>query len=171
LGTHKETETCLYKAERVRKDHPRIAFRGCLDELYAQTVCCQLVLHRDGYDALAQQLSRLLPVIRSLLSSEYSGDPFSLSAFDALDWEDLHEASHCPKAYYGIDHPIVQAKMGESVAALNLLRTKIRGCERMAVSTFDDKREDIVHALNRMSSAVYAFMCSICATMGECSCR
>ncbi len=165
-----ETTTCLYRSDRVRKDHPRIAFRGALDELHAQNICCQLVLRREGEFDAERKLGYLPVVIRALMSAEYDGRAFDLSAFNDLDWESLHEISHRPKQHLGIDHPIVHAEFGESVAALNLLRTKARECERLAVTAFDAQREDLVHALNRMSSAIYVLICEIC-TKKEATCR
>ena len=148
---------------RVRKDHPRIAFRGALDELLAQTICCQLTLQREAESGVERRLAGFPQIIRQMMSAEYTGEPFEIELFFALEWEELHEMSHHPKKYFGMDHPIITADLGESVCALNLLRTKARQCERLAVSAFDAKREDIVHALNRMSSALYVFLCELCA--------
>ena len=166
-----ETQTCLYKEQTVRKDHPRIAFRGGLDTLLAQTVCCQLAIRRAGHSDVEKQLDVMAAVIRALLCAEYSGQSFDIESFDAVDWEGMHSASHHPMAHFGIPHPIMDAVLGEGVAVLNLLRTRIRDCERLAVTAFDAGREDMVHALNRMSSFVYVLMCALCAKEERASCK
>ncbi len=166
-----ETLTCLFQAERVRKDHPRIVLRGALDELYAKTICAQLVLKRENEPQAERLLDAFLPIISALLSAEYSGLVFSLTSFDDFNWEELHDASHHPQQYFGIGHLHIHAGMGEGIAAMNLLRTKVRDCERLAVSAFDAQREDIVHALNRLSSAVYAYMCEMAAKKEGPACR
>ena len=52
------------------------------------------------------------------------------------------------------------------MAHLNMVRTQVRETELAAVEAFFDpteglQREDIIKALNRMSSAVYVMMCRL----------
>lgn len=164
-----DTQTCLFKNETVRKDHPRIVLRGALDTLLAQTVWCQVEMARAGHDDIKIRLDVLIDVIRALQIAEYSGEAIDIRAFDCVDWEEMHRMSHRPMAYFGIPHPTITADMGTGVAALNLLRAHIRECERAAVAAFDGGREDIVHALNRMSSYAYVLLCTLCAKGADAS--
>lgn len=161
-----ESETCLCRGERVRKDHPRIALRGALDALLAGTIRTQVTLSDCGLSDAAQWLVPVTETVRALFAAEYTGEPFDLNATGAVDWDLLYDASHHPERYFGIGHPKVDAGMGKGVAELNLLRTSVRDCERLAVTAFYAKREDVVHALNRLSSYVYAAMCALIAGKG-----
>jgi ethanolamine utilization cobalamin adenosyltransferase len=52
--------------------------------------------------------------------------------------------------------------MGPLAARLNLLRTKVREAELLAVRVFgpgEDEREDLILAMNRLSSALYWLFC------------
>ena len=52
-----------------------------------------------------------------------------------------------------------EASDGETIAHLNRLRCQVRETELAAAAAFPNgQREDLVQALNRMSSAVYLLM-------------
>lgn len=64
--------------------------------------------------------------------------------------------SHHPKEYLGIDHILPDYKMGEILIGLNAIRSCAREAELSGIPL---EREDIIKALNRLSSAVYVMMC------------
>jgi ethanolamine utilization cobalamin adenosyltransferase len=83
-----------------------------------------------------------------------------------LTEQEIREISHNPKKTLGIPHFMPTHEMGEMMAELNLVRTQVRETELAAVEAFFNptkglQREDIVKALNRMSSAVYVIMCRL----------
>jgi ethanolamine utilization cobalamin adenosyltransferase len=54
--------------------------------------------------------------------------------------------------------------MGPLAARLNLLRTRVREAELLAVRVFgpgEDGRDDLILAMNRLSSALYWLFCRL----------
>ena len=162
-------QTCLFGTEYTSKAHPRIALRGALDGLHAQGILCAVIARREGHAALSLQAEQIAQAALCLLSAEYSGHPVQLPA--QMDLEQAHTDSHAPKQAFGVDHFYVTTSMGETMAHLNLLRTRIRDCERLAVHVFGQSRLDIVQALNRLSSLAYCLMCQLRAEQEADGCR
>lgn len=162
-------QTCLFGTEYTDKDHPRITLRGALDGLHAQGILCAVVARDEGHAKLALQAEQIAQAALCVLAAEYSGHPVQLP--DQLDLEKAHADSHAPKRAFGVDHFYVTAAMGAPMAHLNLLRTRIRDCERLAVSVFGRTRTDIVQALNGLSSFAYCLMCQLRAEQEAHACR
>ena len=90
-------------------------------------------------------------------------EPLAAQSIVGLNEDDLHRLSHQPLRYLEHDHLVPEASHGRESALLNLLRTKIRDTETIAAQVFiirgfDVLRQDILQALNRLSSAVYVMM-------------
>ena len=150
----------------VRKTHPRIALRGQLDELEAQIICLQVVTSRGGQDGLTKDLEDTLRYVREVLAAEVKETPLHQMTLFGLGEVRLHEISHNVKGELGIPHPVPSYTFGEVAAGLNLLRTKARVCELAALRAFEgekDRRDDIVMALNRLSSGFYILFCRLLA--------
>lgn len=144
----------------VEKTHPRIALRGALDSFQAQL----LLVQADTADpVLFGQLGELLALARSVLSAEVREVPLSACRLLDMDEAELRDYSHHIPERLHIPHPIPEAGMGRTVLQLNLLRTQIRACELAAAEAFGAERQDLIQALNRMSSAIYILMCRECA--------
>jgi ethanolamine utilization cobalamin adenosyltransferase len=99
----------------------------------------------------------------SILRCEVSGEPLLPISMGEMDDETLHAVSHQPLKYLGHDHIVPEAGHGENVAQLNLLRALAREAELEAVRAFVTdsyqlSRGDIVHGLNRLSSALYVLL-------------
>jgi ethanolamine utilization cobalamin adenosyltransferase len=153
----------------VKKTHPRIALRGQLDELEAEIICLQVVTSRDGQDKLTKDLEDTLRYVREVLAAEVKETPLGRLTLFGLGEERLHEISHNVKGEIGIPHPVPSYTFGEVAAGLNLLRTKARVCELAALRAFEndkEKRDDIVMALNRLSSGFYILFCKALAENG-----
>jgi ethanolamine utilization cobalamin adenosyltransferase len=75
----------------------------------------------------------------------------------------LHDQSHDVTRFFGFPHPVPDHAMGVLPIRLNTLRTRVREVEIIAIKTFscetEQKRDDIIYALNRLSSAVYWLFC------------
>ena len=76
---------------------------------------------------------------------------------------ELRQRSHRPQEYYGIPHFMPSAADGEAMARLNRARCAAREAELRAAEAFSDRegnptREDILKALNRISSMLYLLM-------------
>lgn len=108
-------------------------------------------------------LEGIINAVRRLLSYEYTGQKVEEITLLGLDAAALREHSHNPLKYYGHRHMMDSHKMGPLCAAFNSLRTRVREVEIAAVASFRQgegfrRREDIVEALNRMSSLFYILM-------------
>ena len=138
----------------VPKTHPRIFLRGKLDSLESTLILCQLQL-----PALAEPLGELLAQTRRILRCEVLEEPLKGVRLLGLTEEELRRRSHIPQEYYGVPHFMPEASDGETIAHLNRLRCQVRETELAAAAAFPEgQREDLLQALNRMSSAVYLLM-------------
>lgn len=143
----------------VLKTHPRIAFRGAMDTLEAEMILCQLNLRPE----LRKELGEILELSRKLIGCEVMDEPVPQGKLCGLTEEELRQQSHRPQDYYGQPHFMPEAADGPEIAWLNRCRCAVRSAELAAAGAFIDEngnavREDILKALNRMSSMVYILM-------------
>lgn len=136
----------------VPKTHPRIAFRGAMDSLEAELLLCAAKLPH-----LQAQLGEILTLARNLLRCEVLDEKVADTKLCGLTHEELRSHSHRPQDYYGQPHFMPEAADGEGVLLLNRLRCTARNAELRAVAAVPE-REDILRALNRMSSMIYILM-------------
>lgn len=151
-----ESLTQLKGAQLVHKTHPVIIWRGQMDSLAADIIEAQDLGIASGSQKYADELQTVLEFVHRLLSCEFYDrkvEDFSLLGLDATA---LRERSHNPKKFYGRPHLLASYKMGALCVRLNKLRTRAREVELSAVAAFSGgPREDIVQALNRLSSFFY----------------
>ena len=142
----------------VRKDHPRILFRGKLDTLEAELILCQ-----QADAALMAPVGEILELARQIIRCEVLDQPLKWDTLCGLTEEQQRKRSHFPQEYYGQPHFMPSAEDGPVIARLNRTRCTAREAELAAVSAFSDRegnptRPDILQALNRMSSMLYILM-------------
>ena len=135
----------------VPKTHPRIRFRGAIDTLEAELLLA------------GPETGELLDLARKLIRCEVLGEPVGDFSLYGLNEQQQRQHSHFPQDHYGIPHFMPDYADGEKVLILNRCRTAARAAELAAVAAFTDgegnlTREDIVKALNRMSSMIYLLM-------------
>ena len=141
----------------VKKDHPRILFRGAIDPLEAELLFTQI---ETGITAPLQDA---LDCARKLIAAdvlEKEAEEMRLGGMDAVQ---LRKRSHFPQEYYGIPHFMPQATDGRKILLLNKCRCAARQAELQAVRAFRDRdgnctRPDIIRAINRLSSFLYLLM-------------
>lgn len=143
----------------VRKDHPRIAFRGGMDTLQAEILLCQNAVPPE----VQKELQELLELARKIIRCEVLEEPLEQDTLCGLTEAQLRSHSHRPQEFYGQGHFMPGCSDGLQILQLNRLRCAVREAERLAVAAFTDenggpKRVDILRALNRMSSMVYILM-------------
>lgn len=151
--------TQLIGNQLIPKDHPRIVFRGWLDRLQAEI----LLLQKQAANlSLSQNLGELLGRVRAILRAEVLDEPVEPCDFFGFNETEIRDRSHHPQKYFGLEHLEVSAAMDSIVLSLNRLRTLVRSAELSAVTAFsgtgDVERNDIVQALNRLSSVIYVMM-------------
>lgn len=147
-----EDMTHLHGDVLVSKTHPRIAFRGAMDSLEAEIILCQLKIPH-----LQDKLGEILTLARNLLRCEVLGEKVADTKLCGLTHEQLRAHSHRPQDHYGQPHFMPEVADGEEILRLNKLRCTARNAELRAVAAVPE-REDILRALNRMSSMIYLLM-------------
>ncbi|MDR3048918.1 MAG: cobalamin adenosyltransferase [Elusimicrobiota bacterium] len=158
-----ETMTHFHGNHLVYKDHPVIIWRGKLDDIAAAIVEAQAIGAKKGNGNFVNDLQEILDFVRHLLPCEYREIPLGEFQLLNLSSEDIREHSHDVLKYYGRKHILIDCRIGDLSIALNNLRVKVREAELAAAAAFKDEngkpsREDIIEALNRLSSIFYILM-------------
>ena len=143
----------------VSKTHPRILFRGAMDSLEASLLLA--AAEADGN--IRTQLNEALAYARYLLGQEVLEEAVVCKALGGMDEKALRERSHRPQDFYGKAHFMPCAEDSRTLLLVNSARCKAREAELAAVNAFQDengipRREDLLRALNRLSSFLYLIM-------------
>ena len=160
-----EEYTHLKGRNLVPKNHKRIKFRGKLDSLQASLIALIIEIESSGHKTLSEDMSKILDYLRKILRAEVLEEQLELITFNGWNDAEIRDRSHHPDKYFGIKHFMPEPKFGKLMAALNQLRTQVRELEILAVDAFlfekenRVERQDILLALNRLSSLVYIVMC------------
>lgn len=160
----KEHMTCIRRGEYAPKDCRAIQFRGALDTLDAHFAYGAALARERGDEETAQKLYQLRGVSQKIMAADVSRMPLMDDSYMGMPGDEIHELSHNPKRL-GVEHMLGRTELSPVLAYVNLIRTAARTAEREAVGLFvhgeEIEREDILQALNRLSSALYVLMCQI----------
>ena len=160
-GKKPEHLTSLSGDRLVSKTHGRIAFRGRIDTLQAEVIEAQVLASQLGESEVLRDLGEILDYLRTLMAAEVKGTPLPPPFLFGLPADEIHRLSHeCG----GKLPPLPSCTQGPMAARLNTLRAKVREVELLAVKVFGpedstETREDIILALNRLSSALWRLYC------------
>lgn len=161
-----EHMTHLIGRQLVPKDNPRIIFRGLIDNFQAEVLLQQQQAENRGERELAGQLEDLFHRAQAILKAEVTGKILEPGEFLGLNEAEIRARSHTPQKYFGIGHLDLSADLNVDILSLNHLRTLIRQVELAAVTAFTRdgvvEREDLLRALNRLSSVIYVMMLMMC---------
>jgi ethanolamine utilization cobalamin adenosyltransferase len=143
----------------VLKTHPRIQFRGAMDLLEAEILLCQL----SADSKTKEELEQVLELARDLVRREVLNEPVPEKPLCGMDQQQLRLRSHRPQEFYGQPHFMPSAEDGTLILQINKARCAARAAELAAAKAFTDPdgkllREDLLRALNRMSSMLYLIM-------------
>lgn len=135
----------------VRKNHPRIRFRGAVDTLEGELLLC------------GKAVEDVLALVRRLIRCDVLEEPVGEVSLCGLTQEQQRKRSHFPQDYYGIPHFMPGFGDTPQLLQLNRARCAARHAELAAVDAFTDAegnptRPDILQALNRVSSMLYILM-------------
>ncbi len=158
-----EYMTQLYGNKLVYKDHPRIFLRGRLDSLQSKTLELQYLAYKNKTEQLRKDLGEVLQLLRNILRAEVLEEVLPEITLFGYREDMLREMSHHPQKFFDFGHIVPSYDMGELVLGLNSLRSAVREVELAAVQAFKKEenieRQDLLQALNRLSSGVYILMC------------
>ena len=160
-----EQTTHLKAGVLVLKNHKRIKFRGKLDSIQASLISLIITIEKGGESKVADELGVLLAYFRKMMRADVLDEPLVFLDFNGLRDAEIRERSHHPKKHYGIGHFTPDPAQGALMAGLNQLRCQIRELEIAGIEAFMTEeadcieRQDIILALNRLSSVVYIMMC------------
>ena len=154
----------------VRKDHPRIAFRGMIDALEGEIMLAQQA--SQAYPALVKELEEALALVRRLIRCDVLDEPVGELRLCGYDAGQLREYSHYPDKHLGQPHFLPAYTDGPALLAVNKVRTLVRQTELSAYAAFKDvegnvTRGDIILALNRLSSLMWIIMIKLKAGQYE----
>lgn len=154
----------------VRKDHPRIAFRGMIDALEGEIMLAQQA--SQAHPALVKELGEALDLVRRLIRCDVLDEPVGELRLCGYDAGQLREYSHYPDKYLGQPHFLPAYTDGPALLAVNKVRTLVRQTELSAYAAFKDvegnvTRGDIILALNRLSSLMWIMMIKLKAGQYE----
>ena len=146
-----EHMTHLHGDVLVAKTHPRIRFRGAMDTLEAELLLC------------GSGVEEILELARRLIRCEVMDEPVGEFTLCGLSAAQQRSHSHFPQEYYGQPHFMPSFGDSPLLLQLNRARCAARNAELAATAAFTDeegkvRREDILTALNRMSSMLYILM-------------
>jgi ethanolamine utilization cobalamin adenosyltransferase len=156
-----EYMTSLSGDRMVPKTNGRIIFRGKVDSLEAEFIEAQVLASRLGEEEFCGYLGEILDFLRALMAAEVKDTPLLPPLLFGMDAEEIHRRSHAAAGKTFIFPSYTQ---GPLAARLNSLRAHVRELELLAVRVFGpeeiaeaalDEREDIILALNRLSSALW----------------
>ena len=152
----------------VRKDHPVIRMRGCLDLLQAQVIDAAVAAGAEGHADVQEELTEILGYLRGLMAAEVTGRPVPELTVAGFSAEELHAISHDTTRYLGVGWVLPDPSMGPAVAKLNLLRAQTRDAERIAQAALAASdhvapaaKERFLHGLNRLSNVLYVLTCKL----------
>ena len=170
LNEKPEHMTHLKSNILVRKDHPRIAFRGMIDALEGEIMLAQQASHE--YPALVKELEEALALVRRLIRCDVLDEPVGELRLCGYDAGQLREYSHYPDKHLGQPHFLPAYTDGPALLAVNKVRTLVRQTELSAYEAFKDvegnvTRGDIILALNRLSSLMWIIMIKLKAGQYE----
>ena len=146
----------------VPKTHPRIAFRGKVDLLEGQLFAAQIAADVVGAKELVGELEEVLVLARRIVGAEVTGRPLGVFALCGMDAERIRWASHHTQELFGVPFMYPSVRHGAPVAKLYLARAMAREAE-LALLLALPEREDLLLALNRMSSLLYVMTCKYAA--------
>ena len=142
--------TSLYGAQRVKKTHPRILFRGQLDLLQSEvTLLCTKQIASSVY----RELCDIQKILCAIMRAEVLEEPLGEYAICNRSLELLHALSHDLPG----GHQFPTPEIGQVCAQLNVLRAKVRHLEILSIEALPE-RTDIHDTLNMLSGAVYTIM-------------
>ncbi|HKA90366.1 MAG TPA: hypothetical protein VKE22_22040, partial [Haliangiales bacterium] len=142
----------------VPKTHPRMDLRGKLDLLEGHLLDAQVAANADGMRDLVGELEDALALSRRVVGAEVTGRPLGAFTLGGMDPARVRWASHHTWDLFRVPFMYPSIRHGPPVAKLYLARAAAREAERALLRALPE-REDLLVALNRLSSYLYVLTC------------
>lgn len=144
----------------VRKDDPRIAFRGWIDLLQAEVLLVGHMAAQRNETMIFHALNEILQLLRQIIQCDVLGTKLDVKSLCGLSLDEIRQHSHVPQKYYGQPHFMPAFDDSELLLYVNRIRTVARQAELAACSAFQDRdgnptRKDILETMNRISSMLW----------------
>ena len=158
--TKPEYMTQLYGNILVNKNHPRILFRGKVDSFLGKWLVLEKEFLESKNTKLIKDLQSITTYIKKIQLAEMLNKELEEIIVLGESLDKIKEISHNPKKYFNENHMFdISIKNSYLVLRLNELRGVSRELELSGIDTLlEDKKLDILTALNRLSSAIYVMM-------------
>jgi ethanolamine utilization protein EutL len=144
----------------VPKTHPRMHLRGQLDLTEGYILDAQLAAHDAGNRDLVGDLEECLELVRRVVGAEVTGRPLGGFTLGGMDPARVRWASHHTQELFGVPFMYPSVRHGAPVAKLYLVRAQVREAERALLAALP-ARDDLLLALNRLSSYLYVLTCKL----------
>ncbi len=155
-GPKPDTITQLDSKSFGSKNDPKIILRGRLDTLNACFLLTASHARKQNLNEIAAMIDTLGAYCREILSAEYHNRPPMPIQLAGLDEQAIHKISHEPEQIFYQSHLEPTSSSPELLLWLNWLRAESREVELCAIPL---NRMDLIHALNRLSAAIYVIEC------------
>lgn len=148
----------------VKKNNKKIILRGKLDILKSKFLLLSNILKVNKTLKLTEDLNSVEDFINKIVIAEILDNDLEEIKLCGETLEEIKKISHNPKKYFGIEHLFnICSENNLIVLQLNEIRGFVREVEIAAIEAYLNKneeleREDIVKALNRLSSGIYVMM-------------
>lgn len=142
----------------VPKTHPRMDLRGKLDLLEGHLFDAQVAADAAGCRPLVGELEEVVELVRRIVGAEVTGRPLGEWKLCGMEPARIRWASHHTHELFGVPFMYPSVRHGPPVAKLYLARAIAREAERALLRALPE-REDLLLALNRISSLLYVLTC------------
>jgi ethanolamine utilization protein EutL len=146
----------------VPKTHARMDLRGKIDLLEGTIFDAQVAADAEGARDLVGELEDVLALTRRIVGAEVTSKPLGEWTMAGMDAARIRWASHHTQELYGVPFMYPAVRHGAVVAKLYLARATAREAERALLRALPE-REDLLTAVNRMSSLLYVLTCKYVA--------
>ncbi len=142
----------------VDKTHPRMELRGKLELVEARLLDAQVAADEAECAGLVGELEDAVALVRRVVGAEVTGKPLGAWTLGGMDPARVRWSSHHTMELFGVPFMYPSVRHGAPVSRLGLARVGAREAERALLAALPE-REDLLLAMNRLSSFVYLVTC------------
>lgn len=155
-----ESMTHLNSEYLVPKNHPRILFRGLVDNLEADLLLAQQEAREAGFPSICVALGEALDFARKTIRHDVLDTPLEDCSLGGLSPQELRLHSQQPQKYYNQPHFMPDHTQPKTLLLIHKARATARQTELQCYEAFRDRegrctRDDLLQGYNRLSSFLW----------------